>query len=184
MNRPFVTFSLLLLLFAATPSRAGSGMPSAPAVCHEIEQELPGVHFERESRIRLGRVALAFVKPIARWALDDDDEARTYLAAIKKVDIATYRVLNLPEISDTAAIRRIEGRMLDNGWIKMLRESDDDDNTWVFLRHRKDGSVRGLFVIELDHRELSIVGVEGRIDEILAHAIADEPGEFSGLFGS
>lgn len=184
MNRLLVALSLLILLFAATSTRAESGMPSARAVCHEIERELPGAQFERESHLRLGRVALAFVKPIARWALDDDDEARTYLAAIKKVDIATYRVLDLPENSETDAIRRIEGRMLDNGWIKMLRERDDDDNTWIFLRHRKDGSVRGLLVIELNHRELSIVGVEGRIDEILAQAIADEPGEFSSLFGS
>ena len=66
----------------------------------------------------------------------------------------------------------------------MLRERDDDDNTWVFLRQRQDGSTRGILVIELDDSELSIVGVEGRIDDILAEAIANEPGEFSGLFGS
>ena len=96
---------LLPLLFAAVPRRAGSSMPSAQAVCHEIEKGLPGAQFER----------------------------------------------------------------------------DDDDNTWIFLRHRKDGSVRGSLVIELNHRELSILGVEGWIDEISA---ADEPDELSSLFGS
>ena len=175
---------LLLPLIAATPAEAGGGMPSCRAVHAEIEQQLPGVELERESHIRLGRIALAFVKPIARWALDEDDEVRTYLSAIKKVDVATYRVVDLPEAPTTSVIPGLESRMLENGWTKMLRERDEEDNTWVFLRQRKDGSIRGLLVIDLDATELSIVGVEGRIDDILAEAIANEPGEFSGLFGS
>ena len=184
VNSLVIVLLFLLPIFSAATSEAGGRMPSCHTVYQEIEQQLPGAEFERESHIRLGRFALAFVKPIARWALDDDDEARTYLAAIKKVDIATYRVEDLPETPDLSALRGIESRMLKNGWIKMLRQRDDDDNTWVFLNHRKDGSIRGLVVIELDRHELSIVGVEGRIDDILAEAIADEPGEFSGLFGS
>ena len=69
-------------------------------------------------------------------------------------------------------------------WMLLVRDVDDEDNTWVFLRQRKDGSIRGLLVIDLDPSELSIVGVEGRIDDILAEAIANKPDEFSGLFGS
>lgn len=179
-----IAVSLLVLPFLATPpAEAGSGMPDCRTVYQEIERELPGVEFERDSHIRLGRVAMAFVKPIARLALDDDEVPMNYLSAIKKVDIATYRVVDLPETPDTATIRGIENRMLENGWIKMLREREDEDNTWVFLRHRQDGSIRGLLVIELDASELNIIGVEGRIDKILAEAIADEPGEFGGLFG-
>ena len=174
---------LLLPLVTAVPTEAGGSMPSCGTVYQEIEQQFPGAEFERESHIRLGRVALAFVKPIARWAMDEDEEALTYLKAIKKVDIASYRVEGLPDTSDMVAIRRIENRLLDNGWTKMLRERDDETHTWVYLRHRQDGSIRGLLVIDLDQHELSIVGVEGRIDEILAEAIADEPGEFGGLFG-
>lgn len=179
------TVSLFLLtLGVAIPCKAGDGMPSCRTIYQEIEQQLPGAEFDRESHIRLGRIALAFVKPIARWAIDEDDMALSALSAIKKVDIATYRVVDLPESPKISSIRGIESRMLENGWTKLLRERDDDDNTWVFLRHRQDGSIRGLLVIELDAHELSIVGVEGRIDDLLAEAIADEPGEFSGLFGS
>jgi hypothetical protein len=184
MKRSLALCLLLLPLFAATRSEAGGGMPSCRTVHAAIEQQLPGVVFERESHIRLGRIALAFVKPIARWALDNDDDARTYLSAIKKVDVATYRVAGLPRAPSTSAISGLERRLLEDGWTKMLRERDDEDNTWIFLRQRKDGSIRALLVIDLDASELSIVGVEGRIDDILAEAIADEPGELSGLFGS
>lgn len=179
-----IAVSLFLLPFFATqPAEAGSGMPDCRTVYQEIERELPGAEFERDSHIKLGRVAMAFVKPIARLTLDNDEVPMNYLSAIKKVDVATYRVVDLPETPDTATIRGIESRMLDNGWIKMLRDREGEDNTWVFLRHRQDGSIRGLLVIELDSRELNIIGVEGRIDKILAEAIADEPGEFGGLFG-
>ncbi len=66
----------------------------------------------------------------------------------------------------------------------MVRSREDKDNTWVFTRHRDDGSIRGLLVVELDESELTIVGVEGRIDEILANAIADEPRDFTSFFDS
>ena len=174
----------LVLLFSASVLSAGGGMPSARAACQEIKEQVPGARFERESHFRLGRIAMAFVKPIARWALDEDDEARVILAGIKKVDIATYRVVSLPETLDVAAIRRIESRMLANGWNKIVRSRDQGENTWVFSRHRKDGSISGIFVVDLNEYELTFVGVEGHLDEVLAAAIADEPGEFSGLFGS
>ncbi len=175
---------VLTLLFPAALAAGSKKMPSAQSVCDEIRQGIPGARFERESHIRLGRVALTFVKPLVRLALDEDDEARAIIRNIKRVDIATYRVVALPGIVDTAVVRRIETRMTDKGWNKIVRSREEDENTWVFSRHRDDGSISGLFVVELDDYELSIVGVEGRLDEILANAIADDPGEFSGLFGS
>ena len=99
---------LLLPLFAPTPAEAGGGMPSCRAVHAEIEKQFPGVEFERESHIRLGRIALAFIKPIARWALDDDDEARTYLSAIKTVYVGSFRVVVLPWSPNRSAIRVLE----------------------------------------------------------------------------
>ena len=184
MNTLMRVLLLLVLLFPATLMAGSKKMPSAQSVCDEIEKEIPGAQFERESHIRLGRVAMALVKPMVRLALDKDDEARAMVNAIKRVDIATYRVVELPNTLDTSVIRHIESRFADRGWNKIVRTREDDDNTWVFSRHRDDGSISGIFVVDLDGYELSIVGVEGRLDEILANAIADEPGEFSSLFGS
>lgn len=184
MRRFSKTLLALLLLFPTTLVAGSKKMPSAQSVCDELRRELPDARFERESHIRLGRVAMTFVKPLVRWTLDEDEEARAIISGIKRVDIATYRVVEFPETVDLSVIRRIESRFAGNGWTKIVRTREDNDNTWVFSRHREDGSMNGIFVIELDRDELSIVGVEGRLDEILATAIADEPGEFSGLFGS
>jgi hypothetical protein len=172
---------LLCLALGNEPARA---MPSASAICEEIEAALPGVRFDRESHIRLGRIALGLLKPIARWALDEDDEARVYLAAIKKVEVASYRVLGTADFSNSRTFLDLEKRLLNKGWVKMVRSRDGDGDNWVFLRHREDGTIRNLIVIEFDRDELNIVGIEGRIDDIFAAALADEPGEISALFGS
>ena len=74
--------------------------------------------------------------------------------------------------------------MTDDGWSKIVRSREEDDNLWVFARYRDDGGISGIFVVELDNHELNFIGVAGRLDEILANAIAEEPGEFSSPFGS
>ena len=178
------TLLLLVLLLPAALVAGSNKMPSAQSICDEIEHEIPGARFERESHIRLGRVAMFFARPIARWAIDEDEEVRDWLSSIRRVDIATYRVVDWPAAQDSAAFRRIEDRLTHSGWQKLVRTRENDENTWVFYRYRDDGSITGILVVELDDYELSIVGVEGRLDEILADAIAEEPGEFSSLFGS
>ena len=110
MKTRIKTLLLLVLLFPATLVAGSKKMPLAQSVCDEIEDEIPGAQFERESHIRLGRIAMTLAKPIVRWALNEDDEARAMIKHIKRVDIATYRVADLPETLDTAVIRRIESR--------------------------------------------------------------------------
>lgn len=184
MRRFSIFILLVAFLLPTILSAGGKKAPSSQSVYRQIEQGIPGASFKRESRVRLGRVAMALVKPVAWLALDKDDEARVYLSAIKSVDIATYRVVEMPDAVDVGVIGQIEARLLENGWQKIVRSREGKENSWVFSRHRDDGSIRGILVIALDRYELEIVGVEGRLDEILAQAIAEEPGEFSGLFGS
>lgn len=176
---------LFLVLFSPLALQAGGKrMPAAETVRNDIAEDIPGARFERESRIRLGRIALTFIKPIVRLALDEEDEARAIIKSLKRVDIATYRVVHAPGSVEPTAMRTFERRMTTNGWNKLVRSREEQNNTWVFSRHKDNGRITGILVVELDGDELSIVGVEGRLDELLAHAIADDPGEFSDLFGS
>ncbi len=172
---------LIVAVFGATGCKQ---TPSTATVRRQLENEIPGARFERDSHVRLGRFALALVKPIVRWALDADDEARRIVTAIDRVEVSTYRVLAMPESIPTRVLTRLEGRMRERGWSQMVRESDGRDGTWVFSLTSEDGDIRGLLVVELDASELTIVGVEGRLDEVLAQAIADDPEELSGLLDS
>jgi len=158
--------------------------PSVASVRWELEQQLPGVRFERESHIRLGRLTMALAKPIVRWALDEDDEARVIVSNIKRVDVGVYRVVALPDPSELQLDFRFEQRLAANGWTLVVHERDDADRTWVFTREDKEGKIRGLFVAAFDEEELTLVSLDGRIDRVLAAALADDPGELADLLGS
>ena len=56
--------------------------------------------------------------------------------------------------------------------------------TLVLLREYEEGEIRGLFVMELDDQEMTLVSLEGRLSRVMAEALADEPGELVGMLGS
>lgn len=172
------------ILFVCLPLvGACNDIPSSSDVRWHLEREIPGASFERESHLRLGRFSMAFAKRIALWAMDDDEETRDIVAKIRSVDIATYRVVSMPTEIDPKTIQKLDRKLAENGWLPLVREREDGSQTWIMTRHDNDGGIRGLLIVELDSWELAIVGVAGKLDEILTQAIADDPAGFSGMFG-
>ena len=152
--------------------------PTAEQVRLELEQQLPGARFERESHLHLGRLSMAAVKQVLRFTLPKESEERKLIASIKRVDVATYRIVSPPEnatLRGTSVLRR---RLEKEGWIVALREQESDERTWVIYREDTRGAVRSLCVVSLDPWELEVVAVDGRLDELFAQAIADDPDGF------
>lgn len=54
----------------------------------------------------------------------------------------------------------------------------------MISREDDSGSIRSLCVVSLDAYELEVVSVDGRLDEFLAAAIADDPSGFVQGLGS
>ena len=183
MKNPHHIAGLPVFLVCLSLVAACNGTPSASEVRWALEREIPGASFERESHLRLGRFTMALAKRVALWGMPDDDEARGIVSKIRSVDIATYRVLTMPSEIDPATIQKLDRKLAANGWSPLVRERDDGSQTWVLTRHDNDGGIRGLLIVELDAWELAIVGVAGKLDEVLAQAIADDPEGFSGVFG-
>lgn len=184
MSRPVPAAPVLSVLAAVLFGLGCRHIPSAEAVRSELERQLPGVRFERDSHVRLGRVAMAFVKPIVRWSLDEGDEARRIVTSIRRVEVATYRVVAPPDIIEPVTLGSLERRVAGAGWHPVVRSVDHSSRTWVYSRPGDGGSVAALLVVELDDDELSVVGLEGRLDEVLAAAIAEEPGALADRLGS
>ena len=184
MKRATRVAAAVLVLTAALAAGGCEDLPSSAVIRSELEREIPGARFSRDSHFHLGPVAMTLIKPIVRAALDADDEARLIVAGIRRVDVTTYRVESLPEEIAPHTLRRLEGRLTVNGWIPTLRDTDVADSSWVFSRLHDDGTLGALLVVELDASELTIVGVTGRLDEVLARALAEEPGELSRTLGS
>jgi len=158
--------------------------PTAEQVRLELEHQLPGVRFERESHIRLGRVSMGVVKQVLRFTMPKDSSERKLIGSLKRVDVATYRVVSSPEDLAPSSITVLQRRLEKEGWTVAVKEREGNERTWVLFREDEKGFIRSLCVVSLDPYELEVVSVDGRLDEFFADAIADDPGGFVDSLGS
>ena len=183
MNR-IILARLALVLLTLGLGTACKESPSVGTVRAELERQIPGAEFEREFHLKLGGVSLGLAKKLARLGLDGDDPELDMLRAVKRVDIGSYRVVSLPPIDQLDTPPGLIRQLSAEGWDLLVREQSEGERTWVFLRSGEKGSISSVYVIVLDEIELTMVAVDGRLDEIIAKAIADDPDGFISVFGS
>ncbi|HSN87157.1 MAG TPA: DUF4252 domain-containing protein [Thermoanaerobaculia bacterium] len=170
--------SAVAVLSSLALSLAGCGAPpSIDQVTGEIRRWIPGVRFEREEHIRLGRIRMGLVKGIVRMVDgEEDDEGRAFLREIDRVEVATYRVHDLPDLS---GLRQqapgFERRLAQSGWSLTVKAQEDNSPSWLFTRSNGEGGLRNLLVVDLDDHELTVVRMDGRLDRAFAEAVAERP---------
>ncbi len=157
--------------------------PSAATIQWQLERHLPGIQLERESHVRVPRIGMMLARKIVRWAGEEDDEDLRVLSHVKRVNVATYRVLQQPDAETLDAPLRFEDRLASSGWELMVRQREDGEHTWLFYRPGEAGAITNLYVVALDAHELTVVDLAGRIDRIVAEVFADDPGELVEIFG-
>lgn len=150
--------------------------PTAEQVRVELEQQMPGTKFKRESHLHLGRFSMGAVKQLLRFTVPEED--RKLIASLKRVDVASYRVVSPPGNAELEGISVLRQRLEKDGWTVAVKEQEADERTWVIYREDDEGTIRSLCVVSLDPWELEVVSVDGRLDEFFAQAIADDPGGF------
>ena len=179
MRKALSTVAVLSSL--ALPLVGCGAPPSVDQVTGEIRR-WTGARFEREEHVRLGRIKLGLVKGLVRMVDDDEDpESRAVLREIHRVEVATYRVRNLPDLSGLRKnAPRFEQQLAHSGWSLTVKAQEDNSQSWLFTRSDDQGGLKTLLVVDLDDHELTVVRVDGRIDRILAEAIAERPKEVLG----
>ena len=170
-------FFLLWLAVALTGCTV-SGAPESASVLEAIEIENPECRLERESRIALGGLKMSMVKALVRMA--GESEGAEILSNIRRVEVVTYRVASPGMCPRPASLGTFAQEMTDQGWRLAMTARGQSDASWVFTRgdDARD-EIDGLYVIEIDDDELEVVRLEGRIDRLLAEALADDPRQIS-----
>lgn len=175
--------SVVAVLSSLALPLAGCGEPpSVDQVTRDIQKWIPGVRFEREEHIRLGRIKLGLAKGILRMVDDEDGpEERAILREVDRVEVATYRVRHLPDMSGLPEkVPAFERELAHWGWSLTVKAQEDNSPAWLFTRADDRGGLKNVLVVDLDGHELTVVRVDGRIDRILAEAIAERPREVLG----
>jgi len=182
-THPITTVLLAAALLAALPLAGCRDAPSAAGLEWEIERQIPSLRLERESHVRLGRFTLALARKILRLASDDDEEDLRIVRHLRRVDVATYRVVSMPETGELDLPYRFERRLAEKGWETMVRLREDDEQSWVLYRADEEGAIRNLYVVAFDEHELIVVDLAGRLDRLIAEALAEDSREVGEIFG-
>jgi len=173
MKRNLLLLGSLLSLNALLAGCGGA--PSVEEVRLELQHRFPHARFEREEHVHLGRISMAFVHGVMRL-VPDTVEARDIVSPIDRVDMATYRVHDLPDLDRLSGETRFERQLARAGWSNTIRAREaDGSRTWLFTRADSEGSLRNLFVVTLEGNELTLVRVDGRLDRAFAAAMAEHP---------
>ena len=173
MKRTLVSLAVLLSLSLLAGGCATS--PTVAQVRREIQRRFPDARFEREEHIRLGRVSMGLVHGLIRM-VPGKVEGQGMITKVQRVEVETYRVSSLPDLAALDDGSRFEERLADAGWSLTVRSREaDGERAWVFTRADSRGSLRNLFIVNLDGSELSLVRVDGRLDRAFAEAVALRP---------
>lgn len=148
----------------------------------DLESGIPGAAFERQHAMHFGRLTTALIKPVAMWALRDDEELAS-LRGIRRIDVAIYEVTSFPDEIDGSMVADLERRLGRSGWLRVVRSREEDEVTWVFNREKRSGGIKDLFVVTIDGTEMVMVRVGGNLDDLLVDLIADDPAGFGASVG-
>jgi hypothetical protein len=172
----------LFALFAASALLIGcGGSPSVEEVHRELQSRFPQARFEPVEHVHLGRISLGLLHGLVRLAGnsdksdDGDEQAATIFSGIGGVDFASYKVRNLPDLDGLAGSPRFAQQLAQSGWSLMVRTRENAERTWVYVRSDEQGALRNLFVVSLEKDELTLVRLDGHLDQAIAAALAEHP---------
>jgi Domain of unknown function (DUF4252) len=180
MKRSLFGFAALLSLASLLAGCGGS--PTVSEVRWELQRRFPEARFEPEEHVHLGRFTMGLLHGVVRLAAHDEDdrEGMEMLRQIHSVDVASYKVHNLPSLDGLAADPRFDRELRRHGWSQLVRTHEANESTWVYVRGTEGGALNDLFVVSLEKNELTLVRVDGRLDKMIAMAMAEHPKDVMG----
>lgn len=170
--RAVIVAALLVSVAAMT-----SGCLWAPDLAHikrEIQRQIPGARFEKEIELSLGPVSLGFARLFTRMA-PDAREASSYLRDVSKIQLAVYNADSMPPSFEVSMPDRLKKMQSSDGWEMAVKIRDGDELVWVLYRI-DDETIKELYVVVLNDKELVMVRAEGRLEKLVARALRDAEG--------
>ena len=174
---------MLRLIAAATGTLALVGLtacqdiPEVGDLEQEIESQLPAATFHLEEHVRLGPLTRGIVRIAANSDHDADTrQAAAIVRSIREVEVATYRVTSHGPLAMPPLSAELSHRLRTHGWTAVVRTSQRDEQT-VVMTHAggSPGAIDAMLVVAFEPSELTIVRLGGRLDRVLAAALAENP---------
>ena len=129
--------------------------------------------FYKDVEFSVGSAGISFARMIASFN-DDDEDAQAILKNISRVQVGVYKRSNLNSRHyNYSFFRNIDNKLKDESWHFVVKHIDGDELTGIYVKYN-DGQINKMYVINLEGNKLSLVRVEGDLDNIIAYAIKDK----------
>lgn len=169
-NRTAQPIVILLLLIVIGTTTGCLWAPNLSAVREDIERQMPGVHFDKQIELTLGRVSLLFARLITAFVPDARDASR-YLRDVNRIELAVYdtdgtstKQVSMPD--------RLSTMQKQEGWELAIKVHENDDHVWVL--YRADGEkIKEVFVVVMGDGDLVMVKAQGRLERLIAYALTE-----------
>ncbi len=143
---------------------------------HEIINST-GMRFQRNIEFSLGAVGLSVARVAVKFNKGHNHEVdvNEILNCVSRVQIGVYN--NSPKNhynSGFAVIKKIDHQMNGQGYQYIVKSCDHGEIATVYVRQNSLGKLSDMYVVSLNHEELVIVQIEGRLDKLLEAIIKDK----------
>ncbi len=164
------------ILLAAVPAIAQDAQqPGFPVLPSGLEKQL-SARASNVSEVTLNKNMLNFASQFMGSKKTDDVEGKRLIQKLNAIYVRDYE-FNSPGAYTAEDLKTIRRSFLGPEWNPMVQERSKKggDNTDVFVK-LVNGEIHGMFVLDAEPKELSLVYISGTIDP-------KELGELSGNFG-
>lgn len=170
-----VGWILACLLAAAIPALAQNSQPGFPVLPAGLEKQLSS-RASNVSEVTLNKNMLNFASQFMNSKQDDDQEAKGLIQKLNAVYVRSYE-FNKPGAYTLEDLKTIRHLFLGPEWNPMVkvRSLKGGDNTDVYVK-MINGQIHGMFVLDAEPTELSLVYISGTINP-------QELGALGGNFG-
>ena len=105
--------------------------------------------------------------------IDDAEEATMYLREVKKVQVGVYEINKAKDVSRFQIPREAEKRLLRKGWTPFVRVRERGGGQVDLFYKQISNHTASIYAVVLEHDELVIVEIKGRLEKILEKAIQE-----------
>lgn len=129
--------------------------------------------FHKDVEFSIGSVGISFARIIASFN-DDDEDAQAILKNISQVQVGVYKRSKYPNEHYKSSFFDIIDKKLENeNWHFVVKHVERNELTGIYVKY-DDGYINKMYVINLERDKLSLVRVEGNLDNIIDYAIRNK----------
>lgn len=129
--------------------------------------------YEKDQEFALGSISMSLLNQVIK-ATDNDSDNKELIENISEIQIGIYKKKDAGENPDFGQFTKICRVMESGGWLRMVRNFENNEISAVFLKLNTHEHLTRMFVISMNHEELVLTDIQGKLDRVFQIALKDK----------